>query len=250
MTTGEDSVIQEVVDTIQEIDRKIQELFDSVKDALDWVPDFLSFLIDPVKDAVAKLNKKLDEFWATVREFITQRGRPGRLREVGSQWSDAIGNVIEDVAGSISLEKLKTQVEWEGRAAETYKSSVPAQVNGLNTVKDLSIQMRNSMNDLANGIDSFWIMVRATLTGLAIAVVAAILGAATVVGIPAALVVLVGIIGAVITAICTAIGGVDSLVNTVAAQQNAIADKIKALGSQWANTDTGGMSGKSAWEVR
>ncbi|GAA1984422.1 hypothetical protein [Amycolatopsis minnesotensis] len=170
-------------------------------------------------------------------------------------WKQAVdprglhANVVA-AANTATMRALATQVEWEGRAAETYKSSVPTQVDGLNAIKDLGIQMRNSMNDLANGIEAFWLMVRATLSALAIAVLAAILGAASVVGIPAALVVLVGAIGAAINAIFTAVGGVESLVNTVSAQQNAIVDKIKELGGRWASTDTGGMSEKSAWEVR
>jgi ABC-type multidrug transport system fused ATPase/permease subunit len=248
--TGENPLIDQAIDKLKEIDDKVRELFDKVNEVMSWVPSILSNLIEPVQRVMNQLNQKINEFWDVCEKFSTERGNPDRLKQVAAEWSSHIGDVVSGIAGTVSLDKLKTAIDWTGKGAETYKSTVPAQVGGLNSLKDLALQMRNSLTDLANGIDGFWKQILGILIGLGIALVVAILSALTVVGIPAAIAILVGMIGAGIASIFTTISAVDSLTGTISNEQTAIHDKVVALGSTWSATDTSTMSQSSDWHVQ
>lgn len=248
--TGDDPIIAQTIGKLNEVERQVEELFNKVNDVISWVPGFLSDLVEPIRKAMDDLNRKMAEFWNSCKHFMTDRGSPSKLKAVAATWSDAIGNPIGGLAGAVSLDKLKTEIEWQGRAAEAYKATVPAQVGGLNSLKDLGLQIRNSLINLANGIDSFWTQIIGVVTGLAIAIGVAIVSACTVVGIPAAIVILLGAIGAGIAGIITTISAVDSMTATVANEQQGILDKVTALGSTWSVSDTGAMANPSDWRVQ
>ncbi|OOC02860.1 hypothetical protein [Amycolatopsis azurea] len=245
---GANPVIDQSMEKLREIEDKIRELFDKVNDVMSWVPDILSDLIEPVRRGMNALNGKLTEFWDSIIRFINDKGDPAKLRQVAAEWSDRIGKSTGDVAGSVSLDKLKTNIEWSGRAAETYKATVPAQIAGLNSLKDLGLQIRNSLVNLANGLDSFWTQIYGTFAALAIAAVVAVLSAISVVGIPAAVAILVGMIGAGIASIFTTISAVDSLTNSIRVEQTAIQDKVDSLGVTWPRTNTESMSHSTDWK--
>lgn len=247
---GDDPIIDQTIGKLNEVERLVQQLFDKVNDVLSWVPGFLSDLIEPVRKGMNDLSNKMAEFWASCKHFMTDRGSPSTLKATAASWSDGVGNPIGDLAGAISLDKLKTEIEWQGRGAEAYKATVPAQVSGLNALKDLGLQIRNSLINLANGIDSFWTQLIGVVTGLLIALGVAVVSAATVVGLPAAIVVLLGAVGAGVAGVITAISAVDSLTATVANEQQGILDKVKALGSTWSVSDTGAMSNPSDWRIQ
>ncbi|WP_410579582.1 hypothetical protein [Amycolatopsis sp. lyj-108] len=245
---GANPVIDQSMEKLREIEDKIRELFDQVNSVMSWVPDILSDLIEPVRRVMNELNQKVTELWDATKKFVTDRGDPAKLRQVAAEWSDRIGSGIGEIAGSVSLDKLKTNIEWSGKAAETYKVTVPAQVAGLNSLKDLGLQIRNSLVNLANGLESFWIQIYGTLSALGIAVAVAIVSAISVVGIPAAVVILIGVIGAGIASIFTTISAVDSLTNSIGVEQTAIEDKVNSLGATWPRTNTESMSHSSDWK--
>ncbi|WP_409491389.1 hypothetical protein [Amycolatopsis sp. cmx-11-12] len=245
---GANPVIDQSMEKLREIEDKIRELFDEVNSVMSWVPDVLSDLIEPVRRGMNELNGKMTEFWGAIRNFTTDIGDPVKLRQVAAEWSDRIGNGVGEIAGSVTLDKLKTNIEWSGKAAETYKATVPAQVAGLNSLKDLGLQIRNSLVNLANGLESFWLQIYGTVAGLVIATAAAAVSAITVVGIPAAIVILIGVLGAGIASIFTTIGAVDSLTNSIGVEQTAILDKVTSLGSTWPKTNTESMSHPTDWK--
>ncbi|MFI6303450.1 hypothetical protein ACIBCH_16375 [Amycolatopsis thailandensis] len=247
---GVNPVIDQSLEKLREIEDKIRELFDKVNDVMSWVPDILSDLIEPVRRGMNALNAKMAEFWDAIKRFWKDVGDPAKLRQVAAEWSDRIGDRIGDIAGSVSLDKLKTNIEWSGKAAETYKVTVPAQVAGLNSLKDLGLQIRNSLVNLANGLESFWTQIYGTLAALAIAAVAALLSVISVVGIPAALAILVGMIGAGVASIFTTISAVDSLTNSIGVEQTAIQDKVDSLGATWPRINTESMSHSTDWKRR
>ncbi len=186
-TPGVNPLVREANDKVQEIDRRIQQFYDAVDDMLSWVPGFLSHLIEPIRNGLQALNDKLREFWDRVNQLWEQPGNSDRLRQVGEQWITDVGNVTGDIAATIGPDKLQTNIEWTGRAAEAYRATVPAQVSGLDAVKDIANQMRSSLSNLANSIDGLWIALGFAFAGFVVGTVAAIATAVTVVGIPAAI---------------------------------------------------------------
>lgn len=241
--------IQQAGNKFQELNRKIQEFFDKVNDVLSWVPGFLSDLIEPIKNGLEALSRKVKEFWDRVNQLIDQPGSPTRLHQVADDWVNKVGNVVGDIAGRVGLDKLQTNLDWEGRAAEAYKATVPAQVSGLNSVKDLADQLRSSLDNLGNGIEAFWTAMAVAAGVFVVGAIAAIATACTVVGIPAAIAAIGTAAGVSIGLVTTAIVSLQSLTNTVSSEQNTIAQKVHDLGGEWAKSNTGAMAHKSDWHV-
>ncbi|MFD9887964.1 hypothetical protein ACFWY9_01380, partial [Amycolatopsis sp. NPDC059027] len=227
----------------------IRQFFDRVNDILSWVPDILSHMIEPIKQQIDAVDKRYLEFQNKVNEFWHNKGNTDKLRLFATQWAEKVGNPYGEAAGNVALEKLQTNTEWHGRAAETYKTTVPAQVNGLNAMKDIGLQIRNSLTDLANGIDSFWVTVNGILIGLAIGIGATIASALTVVGLPAAVALILTTIGAGVAGIFQAIGAVQTLTNLITTQQMAIDDKVRNLGKNWAMTQFDKMTHPGDWRT-
>jgi hypothetical protein len=241
--------IQQANDKLHELDQKINDLFNKVNDVLSCVPGFLSDLIQPIENGLESLRQKVKEFFDRVNQLIDQPGSPTRLHEVAADWANMVGNTVGDIAGRISLDKLQTNLDWEGRGAEAYKATVPAQVSGLNSVKDLANQLRSSLDNLGNGIESFWTAVVVAIVVFAVGAAAAIGAACTVVGIPAAIAAILGAAGVSIGLVTAAILSLQSLTNTISTEQNTIAQKVHDLGDQWAKSNTGAMQAKSDWHV-
>lgn len=242
-------IVQQADEKSKELERKIQEFFAKVNDVLDWVPSYLSDLIEPIKRGMETLGQKVKEFWDRVKQLFTQPGSPTRLHQVAEEWVNKVGNVIGDISGHIGLDKMETNLDWQGRGAEAYKATVPAQVSGLNAVKDLANQLRGSLDNLGNGIESFWTAMVAALIAFIVGAIGAIVGVATVVGTPAAIVAILGAAGVSIALVTTAILSVQSLTNTISTEQNTIAQKVHDLGVDWAKSNTGAMQEKSDWRV-
>ncbi|KAA9163984.1 hypothetical protein FPZ12_008120 [Amycolatopsis acidicola] len=241
--------IQQANDKFHELQQKIDEFFDKVNDVLGWVPGFLSDLIKPIQDGMNALRDKCKEFWDRVNQLIDQPGSPDRLHQVAEDWVNKVGNVVGDISGEIGLDKLQTNLDWQGRGAEAYKATVPAQVSGLNSVKDLANQLRSSLDNLGNGIDTFWTAMAVAGGVFVVGAVAAIATACTVVGIPAAIAAIAGAAGVSIGLVTTAIVSLQSLMNTISTEQNTIAQKVHDLGDQWAKSNIGAMQDKSDWHV-
>lgn len=237
MTTPVNPLVREAEGKTEEIDRKVREFFEKVNGLLDWVPGALTQLIEPIQRGLQQLQQKLAEFWDRVNQLFEQPGNSDRLKEVGDSWANSIGNPVGDTAGDISLEKLRANIEWTGKAAEAYKAMVPAQGESLSGIKNLAIQLQNSLTGLANAIDSFWTANLIALGTFVVGVVGAIAAACTVVGVPAAIAAIATAAGVSIGLIATAVNTMNSLVDTIETEQNSIKQKIQDLGSEWSKSN-------------
>ncbi|CAM2815145.1 hypothetical protein SAXI111661_02890 [Saccharomonospora xinjiangensis] len=242
--------IQQADAKFQELKEKINEFFDKVNDVLSWVPDSLAYLLDQIQQGLDALRQKIKEFWDRVNQLIDQPGSPTRLHEVAEDWANKVGNVIGDIAGDVGLDKMQTNLDWEGRGAEAFKATVPAQVDGLNSVKDLADQLRSSLDSLGNGIETFWTAMAVATGVFVVGAVAAIAAACTVVGIPAAIAAIATAAAVSIGLVTTAILSLQSLTNTISTEQTSIAQKVHDLGDEWAKSNIGAMLEESDWEAR
>jgi hypothetical protein len=243
------AVIDEAVGKADEIARKIQEFFDTVNDTLSWVPGFLDHLIDPITESMNLLRQKVEEFWARAEDFVTNRGDPEKLKQFADEWSESIGNRIGEIAGDIEVHRLRTNVVWEGRAADAYKAIVPPQSEGLEGIKSLANQISTSLKSLANGIEDFWTAILIAFGAFALAIAAAIVGAVTVVGIPAAIAAVIAAVIADFALVTTAIVSRDAVADTIKAEQDSIAQGTQDIGTEWAKSSTS-MSDPGDWEMR
>ncbi|RKT54119.1 hypothetical protein [Saccharothrix australiensis] len=228
-----------------EVDRHLRRFFETVDRTLSWVPAPLKWVIEQVEELFRTVNVRIAEFWDRVNQLFEQPGDSDRLKQVGAEWADKVGNVLGEIAGTIGLDKMKTNVAWTGKAARAYAATVPPQAAGLNAVKDVSNQMRSSLVSLANSIDAFWIAIGVALATFVVAAIGAVAAACTIVGTPAAvgaiaggLAVAVGIIGATVVAL-------ESHTNTIEVEQQNIAQKIRDIGTEWTMPNTADMSDAS-----
>jgi len=238
-------LIQQCEDKSREVEKEIQRLFDQVNRVLSHVPGVLEYLIRPIVDGMEALGKSVQEFWDRVNKVWDQPGDPDKLKEVGEQWVNHVGNALGDIADTIKLDQLRTNVEWTGRAARAYSATVPPQSEGLESIKDIAGQMRGSLTNLANAIENFWTAFWFTLAGLVVGIVIAIACACTVVGIPAAIVELAAILTASIAAVGAMIAAVEARNDTIDVEQTVIKQKIDDLGADWKMPNTKDMADAS-----
>lgn len=241
-------LVQEAHQQTRKIDQETRAFFEQVNRVMSWVPAPLEYLVDPILRNLALLDKKLREFWDRVNQLWDQPGDSDRLKRVGDQWVSQVGDALGDVAGTIGLDKLRTTIEWEGRAARAYQATVPPQAAGLDAIKDLAGQMRTSLNSLANSIDMFWIAMGLAFVTFAVAIAGAVVAAFTVVGIPAAIVVLLTALAAGFGLIAATIVALESHVNTVEVEQAAIREKLRDLGSTWTMPNTADLADASVMD--
>ncbi|SDC27378.1 hypothetical protein [Actinokineospora iranica] len=240
------AIVQETSDKAREIELKSNEFWDAVNDVLSWVPEPLRWIIEPIRVGMAELGQKMREFWDRVKQLFEQPGNADRLKQVGEQWTTLVGDICKDIAETISLDKMRTNIEWQGPAAESYKAQVPPQSEGLTTIKDIAGQVRTSLDNLANSIDSFWLAIKFAFAGFAIAIIAAIAAACTVVGIPAAIGIIIAAVAAALGLVTAAVMALESHVNTIENEQTAIRQRVTDLADGWTMTDTAALSDASA----
>jgi uncharacterized membrane protein YccF (DUF307 family) len=226
----------------------IEQLFKRVKDALGWIPDAFSELIKPIQDGLAYIENKCTLLMSSFERFERDTGDPDKLRAHAVEWGEKFPQRLDVVADSLDPASLKTTVHWSGPAAETYKNALSAQVKKVDAAKDLGRQVRDSLTNLANAIETFWLTFDSIIWGLVGAAGAAIVSAATVVGIPAALTILGAEIAAAIPAVYAVVNLVETTMNTIHTEQVAIKDKADDLGTGWDRTDTSTMSHPADWQ--
>lgn len=239
-------LVQQVERKTQDAQQNVKEFFDQVDRLLSWVPAPLEHLIDPIVRGMRLLSEKVAEFWDYVGDLIEQWGDPDRLKQVGEQWVAQVGDTLGDIAGTVAIDKLRTTVEWEGRAARAYQSVVPAQSAGLNAVKDIANQLRSSLTNLANAIEAFQITMWFALGSFVVGAVGAIASACSVVGTPVGIAALSAACGASIALVSTGVLAMKSQVNTIEVEQTTITQKIHDLGSDWVMPDTAAMADAGA----
>ncbi|MGW5648703.1 hypothetical protein ACWEV3_26750 [Saccharopolyspora sp. NPDC003752] len=231
------TLVAQASDKSNDLNEKIQDFFNKVNDLMSWVPDFLSYLIEPIKQGMQALAQKVQEFWDRITQLFEQPGDSDKLRETSDKWATEVGDKTGEIAGDINLQKLKANVEWTGKAAEAYKALVPAQGDGLSSVKLMAMQIRSSLNSLANALDAFWLAIGVALGVFVVGAVGAIAAACTVVGIPAAIGAIATAAGVSIGLVTTAIISMNSFTTTIETEQTAIKQKITDLGDKWSRSD-------------
>ncbi len=239
------TLVHQAHEQSRDIDAKIREFHDQVNGVLSWVPPGLGHLVDPIRHGLEALGSVVRDFWDQVSRLWEQPGDSDRLKQVGERWVTDVGNILGDVAGTIGLDKLRTDTEWEGRAANAYHVTVPPQAAGLNAVKDIANQLRTSLTSLANSIDMFWIAIGFAFGAFLIGAVAAIAAACTVVGIPVAIGALATAAGTSLGLVAAAVVALESHTNTIETEQTAIRQKVRDLGSTWAVPNTRALSDAS-----
>lgn len=221
-----DAVIQKANEKLKEIQDKIKELFDKINSLLSWVPSFLSSVVDKIKDAVNAFNAKLQQFWDKVEQFISEPGSPSALKQAAQSWENSVSKVISDITGTLSTDQLQAENDWQGQAANAYKSTIPSQTAALNSIKGIADQLNTSLNNLGNAVIAFWVAIGAAFLTFVVGLVAAIAACCTVVGTPAGVGAAATTIGVVLALVTTAVLALVSYLNSVSSEQASLTQKL------------------------
>jgi uncharacterized protein YukE len=221
-----DAVIREAEKKLKDIQDKVKELFDKINGLLSWVPSFLSGVVNAIKDAVNKFNEKLQEFWNKVEQFISEPGSPSALKQAAQAWENSVSKVVSNLTGTLSTDKLQAENDWQGAAANAYKSTIPSQTAALNSVKGIADQLNSSLNNLAGAVITFWVAIGAALLMFVVGLVGAIAACCTIVGTPAGIAAIVGVIVVVLGLITTAILALTSYLNSISTEQASLGQKL------------------------
>ncbi|WP_424185827.1 hypothetical protein ACOBQX_28785 [Actinokineospora sp. G85] len=236
------ALVREAANNAKDVEARVNDFWDAVEEALSWVPGSMGWAVEAVKSGLADLRRRLDEFWARVERLFAQPGDSDRLKEVGEQWATVVAEICSDIAGNVGLEKMRSNIEWQGPAAEAYKAQVPPQAAGLNGIKDVALQIRNSLASLANSIDVFWLTIKLALATFLVAVVGAIAAACTIVGVPVAIATVAAGIGVALSLVVATVAALESHANTIETEQTALHQKVKDLSDDWPLVDTTAMT--------
>lgn len=220
------SIIDTVNQKIKEIQQKVKELFDKVNGLLSWVPSFLSGVVDTIKNALNALNQKLQEFWDQVNKFFTEPGWPPALKQAAQAWENHVSSTVSNIAGTLTTDQLQAENDWQGQAANAYKSTIPSQDNALNAIKTIADQINTSLNNIANAIVAFWVAIGAALLTFVVGLVAAIAACCTVVGTPAGIGAAATTVGVVLALVTAAIIALTTYINGVNSEQTTLTQKL------------------------
>ncbi|MEJ2887899.1 WXG100-like domain-containing protein [Actinomycetospora aeridis] len=202
-------------------------------------------LMEAIRDGVRRVREAHEDAVARIVQLIEQGGDTDRLRQVAVTWL-SIGNGLDGVAADVGLDRMQTNLEWQGRAAEAYKAMVPAQGAQLGTLKEQCEALSTSLHDLGNQIDAFWLALLAAVVVMAAGFAVAIATAITVVGIPAACAAILTAVAAGATMITTAMVQVNALTTRIATEHQAMGQAAEEIRAGWPAPNTPALADASA----
>jgi uncharacterized protein YukE len=228
------ATIEEALGQAREIDGDFRDFYDKVNSVIDWVPAPLEHLIRPILDGLEWLGERIKEFWDSVADFLDNTGSPSKLEAHAQVLFDSVAKPLETISGDIALDKLPSHIEWTGSGATAYHTIVPKQEKNASDLKDLATDLGNTLKELANGIENFWIAMGFAFGALIVGAVAAIVEACTVVGIPLAIATICAAIGVAIAAIGAAVIEIKTIYDTIDTSQDKIEQGLVDVGEAWA----------------
>ncbi|WP_285653774.1 hypothetical protein [Actinomycetospora sp. NBRC 106375] len=248
------TVVDDVRAQVDDLEQKLREFFAAAEETLAAAasapvpvggPVLLSpELMDAVRDGLRRVRAEMQSVLDRFGQFLDQPGDPERLRQAAAGWS-VVADALSDAGGKLGLDQMRTNIEWEGGGAEAYKAMVPRQGEQLSTMTAQSQALSTSLHGLADQIESFWLALGAAAALMVIAVVTAIVGAATVVGIPAACGAILVAVGGAATLILTAVQQMNTLTDRIATEQRAMGQALRDIGTAWPMPNAAAMADAS-----
>lgn len=184
--------IEEILRKIREGYHKVRTEFQKFVDGVEgfvrkWVP----WAYGKLMEILNWISTKLTEVETELRKFVTQPGQPWTLWTVGNTWTDSVG-VVNDWAGNFTTGAMRTDDEWKGHSADSYKNTLGPQNAALGAVKAATDAIDDALTKLAIAIGTAWLALAAATVAFVSEIIAeagatvASEGAATPATVPAA----------------------------------------------------------------
>lgn len=217
------------IELLQKIREKIEEISRLINAALSALPAVLGFIADRVQDAWNTMLGKLQEFWSWCADILTYVGNPFMLNGAADGWKQ-MGVKVSRINDTITDFNLSVDDRWTGTAADQYRQSVEPQRRANSSIlTDYAENVSSAMTGLAGAIIAFWVGLVVAILTLLGALAGAAVATGTIVGLPAAPV----LIGLGIAAFLAAGGGGVAILYVAAGSARATIASAQAGITQW-----------------
>lgn len=145
----------------------------------DWAKDLLSEVFERWKEFLAKL-KKFERIVADVLSYGT--GDPGALRAAAKTLQAEVVDALNSLRDSFDDSPIKAAHSWQGLAGTAYYDRYVKQMDAPKKLEPSATAATSALNDLANGLDTFWSNLTAGLISAGLSIVGLALSLATIIG--------------------------------------------------------------------
>lgn len=237
-----DTTVAEINEKLKQIEEKIQEFFRRIRETLAWVPESFAGIIEIVENGLQAFNGKLKEFWDQINKFFENLGSASSLKDKADQWTTSVAEPIGEAAGTIALNHLRANIEWEGRAAEAYKSVIPSQGEKLSALKDLATTVQRSLNNFSNALIAFYAAIGIALGAFYVGMTGAVVACCSAVGAPAGVAAAIQTIGVVLGIVSAAGTAIFTFASILTTEQTSLTNAINDIGKEWPKSVFGDLS--------
>lgn len=227
-------VIDRVLELLEKIKQKLDEIVRLINAALRTIPVYLSWIADRVKDAWDATLQKIQEMWNWLWDKLTYAGAPWVLNGAADGWKQ-MGGKVARINDTIVDANLSVDDRWTGRAADQYHQSVePQRRANTSVMSDFAENIGNAMSGLAVAITAFWGAIAVAIITLLGALAGAAVATGTIIGLPAAPV----LVGLGIAAFLVAGGAGALILFTSAGQARSTMSSASAGITSWPSIAT------------
>lgn len=155
--------VDRIFQLLDEVEQKVDSLTGKINSILSWVPWGLGWAVDKFMDLWSGAMSKLGEFWAKVKEIVSNIGAPWDLNSAKDDWA-SIGGPVSALAVQSSRPQSQVDAEWTGKAADRYALALTEQQKALTGVRDkLTAVISPALGDIANALYLFFGAVAAAI---------------------------------------------------------------------------------------
>jgi hypothetical protein len=228
------SVVNDIRYGLSEAGEAVDSIIGNAEAFLSGLPDFVA---GDLPAAVADLRRRSTDLVNSVNDQLATVGDPALLRATAEHWSAMVGGLVSRISGTVDLDDSGINEKWAGEAATAYRETLGAQKTAIDTVTMISKGITDVLNNLADGISTYWTQVSAAMLGYGAVIAGAAITAATGAGAPAGVAFALLAAGSAITALGVALNALTTVTNTAITSSSALMNRF--------NDDTGFRNG--AW---
>ncbi|CAM3476372.1 hypothetical protein OCAE111667_11760 [Occultella aeris] len=200
------NLIDEILRLVQEIQNTWQRFVNLVNGALSSVPVFLQWVIDSVNRLWEQVVQMWNDFWEGVSDFLSRFGDPGAVATASASWTSMVSQPAGEVAATVTTGQLSADDDaWSGDAATKYRTRAGEQQATISAIRDeVATKVVAALDGMKLAMFVFYGALIAAILALIGAIIGGLASSATIVGIPAGIVIIIGAgaiaIGAIVVA--------------------------------------------------
>jgi len=178
-----DALLNRVDDKLRQMREATEHLFDKLQ---TWAHR-LGPLGHSIMHVLAYVPKLVAKVFEWIGQLIVNPGVPWTLWNHGNDWSGPpIAGRVSALVGKSTLDEVRVDDFWQGRAADAYKNTLPRQKEALAKIVTAAQQVDDALTKMAIAIGAMWLAVLTAILSAVIEYLAEGAAASTGVGAPPA----------------------------------------------------------------